>query len=298
MKFIYDSVNINWDLVPYLYRGKELKEYKCDNDFPYPFEDYYQDINPSTLYANMMYIVNKKNLECREDLLKKLLSILEENSDKILNSKMFRYSFDFPLGVRGLELKAPWYSGYTQGILLSGLSNLYNEFKSERIKELAIQYYHSFLVLNNKNSFIRNLNGLYWIEEYAHTKELILVLNGNIFGLYGIFEYIKYVNPKADKRLLYAAIHAVKQRIDEYRILNQINLYDMHDYLQDYSPSRTVEQQNDLWLMTGDSTFLKYRDLFQQDWNYANNTYYGRMDSLIRSGTKGRIQFLWEFLFE
>ena len=113
-----------------------------------------------------------------------------------------------------------------------------------------------------------------------------------------IFEYIKYVNPEADKRLLYAAIHAVKQRIDEYRIPNQINLYDMHDYLQDYSPSRTVEQQNDLWLMTGDSIFLEYRNLFQQDWNYANNTFYGRMDSLIRSGTKGRIQFLWEFLFE
>ena len=116
--------------------------------------------------------------------------------------------------------------------------------------------------------------------------------------MYGIYEYIKYVEPEADKRILYAAIHAIKSRVGEYRIPNQINLYDMHDFLQDYSPSRTVEQQNDLWMMTEDSIFLKYRNLFLQDWNYANTTYYGKKDSLIRSGTKGRIQFLWEFLFE
>jgi heparosan-N-sulfate-glucuronate 5-epimerase len=91
------------------------------------------------------------------------------------------------------DLKAPWYSGLTQGAAISFLLRYYNLTKDEYALELTEKI--TYLMLQPETEFgtiSKTSEGRTWIEEYPTSKKSINVLNGFINGLVGLKEYCDF----------------------------------------------------------------------------------------------------------
>ncbi len=89
-----------------------------------------------------------------------------------------------------LDLKAPWYSGLTQGIALSFLLRCEKLFQDNYAKEIAEKIcYHMVQADSLGGTLSTTKEGNLWIEEYPKSKKSINVLNGFIIGLIGLKEY-------------------------------------------------------------------------------------------------------------
>ncbi len=115
-------------------------------------------------------------------------------------------------------LKAPWYSGMTQGVAASFLLRYYDLTKDKEALELSKQLIRFMLKPESEGGTIgRTKEGAMWIEEYPNLASSKSVLNGFINGLVGLKEYTMYF--PEDKNA--AAIHdscyaAMFQSLDKY----------------------------------------------------------------------------------
>mgnify|MGYP006095678145 CR=1 FL=1 len=91
------------------------------------------------------------------------------------------------------DLKAPWYSGMTQGTAVSYLLRYFELTRDSSALELSKKVVH--LMLKNEKAggtMGRTKEGLPWIEEYPQSKSSKSVLNGFVNGLIGLKEYCDY----------------------------------------------------------------------------------------------------------
>lgn len=97
------------------------------------------------------------------------------------------YNFDF------WDLKAPWYSGMTQGYALSYLLRYYNLTKDQEVIPIIKKVAYVLLQKQEIGGTISTTKeGYTWIEEYPNSKRSPQVLNGYINGLIGLKEYSDY----------------------------------------------------------------------------------------------------------
>ncbi len=97
------------------------------------------------------------------------------------------YNFNFK------DLKAPWYSGMTQGYALSYLLRYYTLTKDKTI--LPIIKKIAFVLISPQETggtISTSKDGCYWIEEYPNSKKSRQVLNGFINALIGLYEYCQF----------------------------------------------------------------------------------------------------------
>jgi heparosan-N-sulfate-glucuronate 5-epimerase len=91
------------------------------------------------------------------------------------------------------DLKAPWYSGMTQGAAISFMLRYYDITKDIRAKNIAKQLCIFMLKETNKGGTIGSTPEKFLtIEEYPKSKSNSHVFNGFIIGLIGLYEYLQF----------------------------------------------------------------------------------------------------------
>lgn len=91
------------------------------------------------------------------------------------------------------SMKAPWFSGMTQGVAVSFLIRYYELTGNKQALELAEKMIRLMLKPETKGGALsRTKEDFLWIEEYPNSGSSKSVLNGFINGLIGLKEYCSY----------------------------------------------------------------------------------------------------------
>jgi heparosan-N-sulfate-glucuronate 5-epimerase len=107
------------------------------------------------------------------------------------------------------DLKAPWYSGMTQGVAISFLLRYYALTQDARALTLAKQLAHFMLQpVDSGGTIGKTLEGEPWIEEYPGSLRSPQVLNGFINGLIGLYEYCEFFPEDTLARKIHDACYA------------------------------------------------------------------------------------------
>jgi len=115
-------------------------------------------------------------------------------------------------------LKKPWYSGLAQGQGLSVLIRAYHETKNDIYLNSSKKVYNSFLQnVNNGGVTMIDEDENLWIEEYI-VSQPTHILNGFIWGLWGIYDYWLLTKDKNVKNLFDKYSQTIEKNIDCYDI--------------------------------------------------------------------------------
>jgi hypothetical protein len=232
-------------------------------------KDYHQPLNVTTWLNNTLELFCARNLlppRRAQELAHILLVQIEPYLQRSNSNVFFEYKFKFtPLDY---ELTPPWVSGYGQGTLLLGLLNLQQILHtSTTLRNDIRSVFNTFIPsLNNRRVALIDSSGHYWIDEYPSHHENSFVLNGHIKGLLSLYDYYQMTKDSVAKELLSRGIITLKRYLHLYRVPNGVNCYDLRICEEDYSPGRTVKQQEWLYQITKDSFFKDYQSMFASDY--------------------------------
>lgn len=119
-------------------------------------------------------------------------------------------------------LKAPWYSGMTQGVAASFLFRYYDLTKDKEALNLSKQVIRFMLKPESEGGTIgRTKEGGMWIEEYPNLTASKSVLNGFINGLIGLKEYCTFFPDDRQALAIHDSCYAAMfQSLDKYNTAN------------------------------------------------------------------------------
>ncbi len=154
------------------------------------------------------------------------------------------YRFDFRFGE--LELPAPWYSGFAQGQALALLSMIGDRASADAV----------FATLRPGSPVARTVGQDFWIEEYVADPPNP-VLNGDIFGLFGLWEYWRLNGSSEARDLLVRGIETVRRHLGEFLTSDGRVWYDLDRQFTIHGRYWTVyvEQFDELAAITGEPCF-------------------------------------------
>ncbi len=133
------------------------------------------------------------------------------------------YAYDFPVLIGGVPQKyipAPWYSGMGQGHMLSVFSRLYQIDRNPVWLEAARRTFNSFTVPRIQGRpwvTIEDGNGRIWFEEYAGDVAAPLVINGQVFAIFGMYDYYKASGDPRARITMDAGATTMLDAYPEYR---------------------------------------------------------------------------------
>jgi hypothetical protein len=253
-------------------------------DFDYPIDDqgvivfiyekseYYHPVKISQKILQFLNSYIKTNnpeyLDRAKLFAQKLIEISFESKDAIY----FPYDFDWPLHGNE-EMIAPWYSGMAQGQALSAFVRLYKITREDKYLEISEKIFRSFTYFKGENEpWIVYVDeaGYLWIEEYPMEVQTH-VLNGFIFGIYGLYDYYLLTKDPLSKQLLQASITTIHQYISEFRNEGNISFYCLKHKVKSVEYHRIhIYQLAMLYKITGDDFFQTMSDNFYQvnDWQF------------------------------
>lgn len=115
-------------------------------------------------------------------------------------------------------LKAPWYSGMTQGTAVSYLLRYYKLTQDHTALDLAQKLIRFMLKTEADGGTIgRTKEGLLWIEEYPNCKQSKSVLNGFLNGLIGLKEYLGFFPEDENAKMIHDSCYsALFSTLSEY----------------------------------------------------------------------------------
>ncbi|TND10535.1 MAG: D-glucuronyl C5-epimerase [Bacteroidetes bacterium] len=157
------------------------------------------------------------------------------------------------------DIKAPWYSGMTQGVAISFLLRYYDLKKDKSALQKAKQLaYFMLRPVAEGGTIGKTPEGHPWIEEYPGSKSSPQVLNGFINALIGLKEYCMFF----PKDSLASRLHDTCYKA----MIKSFEKYDVHDwtrYNRAYMPCSNqyiryqITQLEHLYKIYGDETLLK-----------------------------------------
>jgi len=199
---------------------------------------------------------------------KKFTKKIIENSQLINDALYFPYNFNYNLhGIKNQKLKSPWYSGMSQGQILSLMVRMYNTTKEPLYKKNADlifnsfknlkEYYDPWVVYVDKNNY-------YWIEEYP-MEQPCNTLNGFIFGIFGLYDYY-WLNPTEETLLLLnASITTIEKYISKFRNNSKGSFYCLkHKVKSNPYHQIHIHQLKMLYKLTGENYFLMEANKFKK----------------------------------
>lgn len=182
----------------------------------------------------------------------------------------FPYTSDFHLhGDEREAMKAPWYSGMTQGMALATYVRFYQATEDTRYIDVCRRVFRTFIRFKNDGAapwtvYVDN-NRYYWIEEYPIDPPAS-TLNGFIVGIFGLYEWYCLVGDADTTGVLQAAITTIERYLPEFRREGNTSLYCLKHKVQSARyHKKHVEQLNNLYRVTGDGYFLEMADGFRRD---------------------------------
>lgn len=173
------------------------------------------------------------------DLIRALIYWNEENRDnvhfldmvdKIIKrgvekDGLLRFSFDDHLP--NYNLSHPWISGLTQGKAISLLIRAFWTSGKELYLDAAKKALHAMVLPINEGGTLRVLdNGMTWIEEYPDLNTPSMVLNGHLFTIIGIADYLHVVDDLTVRTLYKELLESTLSYLPNY-FQNDIILYSM-----------------------------------------------------------------------
>lgn len=246
--------------------------------FPWPkayVEKYRQPFNPWAFFRNVTALCTHWKATGNEEtkaILKGLHARLLEYS-ALQNGQRFLL-YRFPKPYRKKPVAVPWTSAYASGAALIGLTYMAECIDMPEARTTAKEVLAGLANPIDPRqerpplwvSFVDERGFLWFEEKPLDQVEQPRILNGHIRALTGLYVYWVHTKDETALRLLRAGIKTIEEYAPAYRIPGEINAYDMmQPPVADYSPERTIGQQDILFKMTGDPAFAAYRDMFEAD---------------------------------
>ncbi|WP_314147269.1 cell wall-binding repeat-containing protein [uncultured Leifsonia sp.] len=186
------------------------------------------------------------------------------------------YPYSFPWTYYSRTLTAPWWSGMAQGEALSLFVRLAETTGDARWNTAADKTFASFTVPHSSTAPWASLvidKHLYF-EEYAGNQPPLLVLNGHVFALFGLYDYWKHTGSALALRYFDGGASTVLDRMMPLvRLEGGVSYYCVqYEYCQVpawQNPTYHVIhswQLDTLARLTGDDAFTTWADLLRSDW--------------------------------
>lgn len=208
------------------------------------------------------------------------LTAAKASAQKLIDNKVilngawyFPYDFDFAVhGDTTETLKAPWYSGMAEGYALTAFVRLFEITGDAKWKEAADG---TFAALARGTvpgdpfvSWVDSETNL-WIEEYPRpgVTDSEKVLNGHIFGIYGLYDYWQLTKSQDALAMLKGAITTVEKMVPtQFRRVNAASVYSLRHKVNSITYHRVhVEQLVYLHQMTHRAISVSTANLFRSD---------------------------------
>jgi uncharacterized protein YyaL (SSP411 family) len=260
-------------------------EEKADYEGPFdgngiPLLDYHGKIgkqyNP---IAIAQYGLGNYNLYKRTGdiaMLKKAESIADWLVDNISQNEagcwVWNHLFDWEYF---RTLKAPWYSALAQGQSISLLLRLYSETGGESYKGTADRAFRTMLTpIKDGGVLYVDSDDLWWLEEYIVDPPTHIV-NGFIWALWGVYDYMKITDDKDARELWERSLETLRQRLSRYN-RGHWSLYDLSDtalpnVASPFYHSLHIVQLRIMSILSGDGFFNEYADRWE---SYRSNFFY------------------------
>lgn len=130
-------------------------------------------------------------------------------------SAVWAFEFDYA----PYDLKAGWISGLAQGQILSVLARRYAENPTPELKILMRQVIRPMMLDRQEGGLLVNTpEGGFWIEEYP-SEVPSLVLNGFVFSIIGLGDYLRVVPEDVEVKKFYEQmLGSLKNSLDKYEL--------------------------------------------------------------------------------
>ncbi|MGW9627109.1 D-glucuronyl C5-epimerase family protein [Microbacterium sp. NPDC055521] len=200
----------------------------------------------------------------------RLLKLADEVDDVLW------FSYRFPHTYYDVTMPVPWWSGLAQGQALSLFTRLWQRYPDdERWQRAAVGTFRSFRAwraLGVPWITTMDAHGYLWFEEYAADVEPLLVVNGHVFALYGLYEYARHTGDSHARDLFDGGATTVHHYLDTFRVPGGVSYYCVREgYCQrpewqnaSYHPIH-IQQLTMLGEMTGDDHFTEAARAFALD---------------------------------
>lgn len=213
-----------------------------ENDVPivrYEFGDYR---NPVTTAQNAIAF-HQKFLQTGNDGDKQsFLNNADWLCDNLADDNFLHYEFDFQHWVELDTFPAGWVSGMAQGEALAVLSVAYFLSNDERYLEAADRIFSTLHTTGGEYwCFYIDEEDYYWLEEYP-SDDLCHVLNGFLFGLWGLWDYYVVSGNTESLSLFQAGIRTIADHYHLYRMGENRSMYCFHRIYSDTYHEMHLEQ--------------------------------------------------------
>lgn len=186
----------------------------------------------------------------------------------------FQYEFDWTYLDR--TLVAPWWSGMAQGESLTVFSLLAQlQPENTQWREAADLVFKSFSVRGSGNKqpwATVVVEGQLWFEEYAGSQPPLQVLNGQVFAIFGLWEYWRLTGDVQAARYIDGGATTVLQIMPRIRNKDgvsyycaQLNYCATADWMNPTYHPIHIQQLNALGRITGDPRFTAWAELLLKD---------------------------------
>lgn len=152
------------------------------------------------------------------------------------NGTWFKYDFDYTHG-KNFTLKAGWVSGMAQGMMLSTFVNLYDATRDPYWKKWADRTFTTFKAPKSTTSpwftYVEKVDGreFVYFEEYpAPDDQISHVVNGNIYAMYGLYDYYRLTGNDEASSLFNAAATSLRDVFPLYRRPGDASWYAVTDF--------------------------------------------------------------------
>ena len=199
---------------------------------------------------------------------------------KVVRDGAWWYPYRFPWTYYERTLTTPWWSGMAQGEALSLFTRLAEETGDPAWDEAADRTWASFSQPYSAtlpwSSLVVDKN-LYF-EEFASNQPPLLVLNGHVFAMFGLYDYWRHTgNAEVARYFDGAATTVLDRMMPLVRLDNGVSYYCVQaEYCQ--SPLWQNQkyhvihswQLDTLTRLTGNQEFTEWADVLRADWQPPN----------------------------
>lgn len=186
------------------------------------------------------------------------------------------FPYEFPWTYYERTMTVPWWSGMAQGEALALFVRLAEKTGDARWDDAAAQTWRSFPQARSRVLPWSTLvaDGHLWFETYAGNQPPLMVYNGHIFALFGVYDYWKRTRDPEAARYLDGATTTALESFPRIRVAGGVSYYCAQPgYCQvprwqnrRYHPI-VAGQLDTLARLTGDPAFSRAATTLRADWS-------------------------------
>lgn len=187
------------------------------------------------------------------------------------------FPYYFPHTYYDVTMPVPWWSSMAQGQPLSLFSRLAamnpHDARWRLHADRAFSSFKAWRALGKPWITTMDRDGYLWFEEYAGDVEPLMVVNGHIFALYGLYDYFKLTGEPDAAVLFDGGATTVLRYFDHFRQPGGVSYYCVRpgycrrpEWQNVFYHPVHIQQLRTLASMTGDSAFARSADELASDW--------------------------------